>query len=209
MAVEPAINMVKNDGQSSFKPEVIGYFHPDLSSTYGKDDIAYNGKETIYRDVHAFVDRLNDMLIIYGAPTIRTNLVKCLRGRARVWYTTQLTPLKKEGLRNGAGISLWASALINKFRESPTVALNRLSGIKYTTTDAQQKQEPAEYVYEVIRRAKAAGFDQTVQQLTYTYNGLDPELRALLDEPRLTTTIDEFLDTIERKKNTWFDVYQA
>ena len=74
-AVEPTINMIKNNGQSTFKPEVVGYFHSDLSSMYGKDDIAYNGKETIYRDVHAFVDRLNDMLIICGAPTIRTNLV--------------------------------------------------------------------------------------------------------------------------------------
>lgn len=164
---EPVISSItKDDGHSTFKPEVVGYFHPDLSSTYGKDDIVYSGKETIYRDVHAFVDRLNDMVPVYGASAIRSNLVKCLRGRANAWYTTQLTPLEKEGLRNGERITLWTNALINKFRESPIIALNRLFGIKYTTSDARQRHEPADYVYEVIRRAKAAGFDQTVQQLT-------------------------------------------
>ncbi|KAI9781926.1 MAG: hypothetical protein M1816_002149 [Peltula sp. TS41687] len=94
---EPVINVIKDDGQSSFKPEVAGYFQPDLPSSDGKDDIVYSGKETIYRDVHAFVDRLSDMLPVYGAPA---------------------------------------------------------------------KHEPADYVYEITRRAKA-GFDQTIQQLTY------------------------------------------
>lgn len=167
----------------------------------------YSGKETIYRDVHAFVDRLNDMLVVYGAPAIRTNLVKCLRGRANARYTTQLTPLEKEGLRNCDEISLWTNALVHKFKESATVALTRLNSVKYTISDARQKHEPTDYVYEIVRRAKAAGFDQTIQQLTYAYNGLEPELRALLDEPREDTTIDGFIDAIERKKYAWFDVY--
>lgn len=40
---------IKDDGQSAFEPEAVGYFHPDLLSTYGKDDIFYSGNETIYR----------------------------------------------------------------------------------------------------------------------------------------------------------------
>lgn len=87
-ANEHITTVIKEDGQSAFKPEVVGYFHPDLPSTYSKHNIVYSGKETIYRGVHAFVDRLNDMLVVYGAPVIRTNLVKCLRGRASAWYTT-------------------------------------------------------------------------------------------------------------------------
>ena len=201
--------MIKDNRQSTFKPEVVGYFHPDLPSSYGKDDIIYSGKETIYRDVHAFVDRLNDMLAVYGPSTIRTNLVKCLRGRVSIWYFTQLTPLKKEGLRIGDGITMWTIALINKLKESATVTLTQLNGVKYTTINARQKHKPADYVYEVIRRAKSAGFSETVQQLTYAYNGLDPELRALVDESKANTTVDEFLKTIERKKHAWFDVYQA
>lgn len=64
---------------------------------------------------------------------------------------TQLTALEKEGLRNGDGITLWTSALVNKFKESPTVALTRLTALKYTASDARQKHEPADYVYKFIR----------------------------------------------------------
>lgn len=197
MAVQPIFNVIKDDEHVTFEPEVVDYFHTDLLSTYGKDDIVYSGKETIYCDVHAFVDRLNDMLPVYRDPVIRSNLVKCLRGRASTWYSTQLTPLEKEGLRNGDRITLCTTALINKFKESATITLTRLNSVKHTTLDAWQKHEPADYIYEIIRRAKAAGFDQTVQQLTYAYNGLEPELRALVDEPGPSTTIDEFLNAIE------------
>lgn len=93
------IQIIKEDGQSAFKREVVGYFHSDLPSTYGKDDIVYNGKEIIYRDDHTFVDRLQNMVSVYRASAIRTNLVKCLRGRASAWYPTQLTLLEKQRVR--------------------------------------------------------------------------------------------------------------
>lgn len=76
--IEPVLQVIKEDNQAVFKPEVVGYFHPDLASTYGKDNIVHNGKETMYGDIHAFVDRFKDMLPIYGSSAIRANLVKCL-----------------------------------------------------------------------------------------------------------------------------------
>lgn len=51
------------------------------------------------------------------------------------------------------------------------------------------------------------GFDQPCHQLTYAYKGLGPELQTRIDEPRTVTTVDEFLDAIERKKIAWLDVY--
>lgn len=134
------------DDNNGFKLDVVGYFHPDLPIAYSKDDMVQNGKETVYRDVHVFVDRLNDMIPVFGTPTIRLNLVKCLRGGASAWYSAQLSALEKEGLRHGDGIKNWTEHLIKKFRESPTVALIRLTRTRYTTNDARQKHEPADYV---------------------------------------------------------------
>lgn len=142
------------------------------------------------------------MLPVYEAQAICTNFVKCLRGRASAWYSTRLTTLQKDGLRGGEEINNWIDLLTKKFRESTTVALNKLTSLKYTTTDARQKHEPADYVYEIVRRAKAMGFYRTVQQLRYAYNGLDSELRAFLDDSDSETTIEHFLHGMESKKNT-------
>lgn len=146
---------------------------------------------------------------VYGALAIRANLLECLRGRASAWYSTQLTTLQKDRLRGGDGINNWIDQLTEKFRESATVALNKLTSLKYTTTDARQKHEPANYVYEIVRRAKAAGFDRTVQQLSYAYNEANSELGAFFDEPDSETNIEQLLYAIERKKNAWFDIYHT
>lgn len=98
--------------------------------------------------------------------------------------------------------------MINKFKQPPQVAVARLNSLKHTSTDARQKHEPAEYVYKVIRRAKAAGLNTTVQQLKYAYDGVEFKLRVMLDEPRIVNTIDEFLNATECKKQIWFSLYQ-
>ena len=197
-----------NNRKLAFKAEDVGYFHPDLDPAHGTDDIISNARGTIYRDVHMFTDRLRDMEPVYGGPVLRANVVRCLRGRAQVWYSTQLSDLEKEDLRAGQGVTNWTNALIRKFRESHTVALSKLQGERYTTLDARNRREPTDYVYSVVREARAASFDKESQQLTYAYNALDPELRALLDEPDEKTSVEEFLKAVERKKNAWFDIHQ-
>ena len=190
----------RDDGVNQFKPEVIGFFHPDLPSANGTSDIVHSGKEVIYRDVHAFVDRLKDMTMVYDATAIRTNLVKCLRGRAAEWYSTELPEVQKDGMRIGEGIKHWTDVFIKKFKEPASIALTCLQGTKYTLSDARQQHDPMKYIYEIMRRAKAAGMTTTHQQLTHTYNGVDPELRALLDEPEEETKIDDFIGAVEKKK---------
>ncbi|KAI9820149.1 MAG: hypothetical protein M1826_000943 [Phylliscum demangeonii] len=78
--------------------------------------------------------------------------------------------------------------------------MTRLDECRYTVADARQRQDSSDYVYEVLRRSKAAGFNQVQQQLNYAYKRFDAELKALLDEPRESTTIDEFLEAVDRKK---------
>lgn len=109
------------------------------------------------------------MELLLSGPTS----IRCLLGRANKWYTEQLDFVSKDGLRYGEAIANWAATLISAYKEPADVALARLQALKYTILDAQQKHEPDEYVYKVVRRTKAAGFSQTLQQLTYAYNGLD------------------------------------
>ena len=47
------------------------------------------GKEAVYREVHMFVDWLWDVVPIYGAHILRSNVVECLRGRASMWSSTE------------------------------------------------------------------------------------------------------------------------
>jgi hypothetical protein len=60
-------------------------------------------------------------------------------------------------------------ALIKRFKDSPT----RLQG--RSEEDERNGRDVRSYVSSVMRHAKAAEFNGTLQQLSQSYNNLDPD----------------------------------
>jgi hypothetical protein len=42
----------------AFKPEELDFFDPELSEKYDTGDLIYSDKNTIYRNVHLFIERI-------------------------------------------------------------------------------------------------------------------------------------------------------
>ena len=57
------------------------------------------GKDTYFRSVIPFIDRIKDLAATKGHASVKANLSTALRGTALLWYTTELSDLKKIGLR--------------------------------------------------------------------------------------------------------------
>ena len=68
--------------RTSFKIEELGFFDPELPIEYGPENVIKNEKNTIYRSVHLFVQRITDMANIKGDKVISYNLSLCLRETA-------------------------------------------------------------------------------------------------------------------------------
>jgi len=66
--------------KTSFKAEELGFFDPEFPIEYGLGDVVKTGKNTIYRSVHLFVQRITDMASIKDDKVINYNLPLCLRG---------------------------------------------------------------------------------------------------------------------------------
>ena len=65
------------------------------------------GKDTIFRDVHLFVERVRDIAAVRGHGLVRQNLSTCLKGTALAWYTSKLIPDQKRLLRLGNKTEEW------------------------------------------------------------------------------------------------------
>ena len=52
--------------------------------------LEHTGKDTYFRDIFAFIDRIKDLVRVKGAYPIRNNLQLSLRGTALEWYTSEL-----------------------------------------------------------------------------------------------------------------------
>ena len=68
--------------RTSFKAEILNFFDPELPIEYGLEDVIRTSKNTIYRSVHLFVQRITDMVSIKNNKIINHNLPLYLRGTA-------------------------------------------------------------------------------------------------------------------------------
>ncbi len=68
--------------RTSFKTEELGFFDPKLPIKYGLGDVVRIGKNTIYRSVYLFVQRIIDIVSIKGDKIVSYNLSLYFRGAA-------------------------------------------------------------------------------------------------------------------------------
>jgi hypothetical protein len=146
-------------------PEEIGFFNLNLSNKFSKDDVVHCSKDTYYRDVYIFVERVSDIATIRGLELVRDNLVTCLQDSALEWYTGQLTALEKRALHYRNDIEEWKEALQNRFKRSPHTALEAMLRKTYTQEDARQQRDPQIYAQAIIQNANAAGLTGHLQQM--------------------------------------------
>ena len=193
----------------------LGFFDPlydGKSVASGAPPLEHSGKDSYFRDVHAFVDRAKEMAIIKGGKLVRENLWLSLRGTAMEWWNTELSANEKRMTRmseegnDDTGIGEWITLLHSRFKEPAHVAMDSLTKEKYTIRDAANRREPREYAQKMLRLARDAGLSQLKNQLDFIFNGIDLEIRSSdIRRPRDDTTLSSFLADIDDVKHDWWE----
>lgn len=171
-------------------------------SSVTDNPIEHAGKDTYFRDVHLFIERIKHMAAVKSADLLRNNLYICLRGTALAWYTEVLTEEQKRLVKLGSDIDKWLFALLKRFKKSPSTAMATVTKKCYTIKDARRKREPLKFAQIIIRAAKSANMP-VFSQIYLIYNGLELEFRRNLTKPTEQTTIDVFLQELENNKEIW------
>ena len=135
----------------------------------------HTGKDTYFRDVTVFIDRITNIARVKGAELLRNNLQIYLRGEALEWYTCQLSEPEKRLFTYGQNVEEWSSALLNRFGPTKASGIATLVKERYSINDAVRHREPREYTMTIIRAAKVAKLSEVHNQLDIIWNGLDVE----------------------------------
>ena len=196
-----------NSKGDKWSAQEIGYFDPhyDNKTVASGGAITHAGKDTYYRDVHSFVDRIKDMAAVKDAKQMRDNLYTCMQGRALKWWQGVVSEDQKRLVKFGEGVDEWARLLVNRFKESASEAMKTLTSTRYTFEDARRHDDPIDYALTITRAAKSTQ-SSVYNQLYLIYNGLETEFRRDLTIPTENTTMDAFLQEMETKKEIWWDL---
>ena len=192
-----------------FRASDLGFFHPDLEESYGIGDIIFSSKETIYREVYSFCRRVEDYAVIKGEDVVRANLSTCFRGAALSWWLNTLSQDEKDAMMQlQTGLRRTLTRLQDRFKISMSSALDQLTRQVYTLGDAGSRRDPASYVQSVSKYAVQAGISEEHAQATWAWNHLEVELQATIPPPTSQTTLREFTEELDNRKELWHRLNQ-
>lgn len=121
-----------------WNPGDIGFFDPNYEgkSAATAEALTHTEKDTYYKNVHVFVERVKEMAIILEANTVRRNLSFCLRGTVFMWHTAEFSDTTRRILTYGDGVDEWTRALVARFKPQASAATSQLLRERYIMDDA-------------------------------------------------------------------------
>jgi len=192
--------------------EEFGLFEPDLQvdDRNPPGDVITVGKDSVYRNVDAFCERIKDAISTKGPEAVRDNLHLCLRGAASRWWTFEVAEVDKLSIRgdNSAELLQWTMRLQTRFRPRMAQAVRENSELTFKVSDIRSGKRVLAYFQSKILRARAAGFGSVQGQLIQVYSGMDVQLRLHLYEPTAQTTLAEYRELLMEKEENWIEAYK-
>ena len=111
---QPALNVHQAEHlpEERFRPQDLGFFDP-LPQDAAKPSSSTDGKTT-YHNVFSFTARVRvkSQGVTSGpweSRNLATKLDQCLKGKAELWYTNEISVATRAGLKTG--IDIWCSEL--------------------------------------------------------------------------------------------------
>ena len=163
-------------------------------------------KNTYFRDVHLFIERVKNIAIIQDGQHVRDNLFTCLREFALQWYISKISIEVKQLMRYDDAIDHWTTQLLESFKESTHVFMNTIIRKLYTMKDARRRRKSKEYATKILRAVKSTELESMTNQVAIIYNELNVEFWRDLKKSINVLSIDSFLREMNEIKKIWWQL---
>lgn len=113
--------------------------------------LKHMSKNTYFRNVHLFLERAKEMMILKINELIQINLWLSLWEDVLKWWYT-LDDIEKRILKyeNNDSLDEWAQLLIKQFSQSLNMTIDSMLNEKYTLQDAFNRRESQSFAQKII-----------------------------------------------------------
>ena len=167
--------------------------------------IEHFDKNTYFRDIHIFIERIKNIAQIKDDTIVRNNLYICLRKTILTWYTSNLEKNQKRLIKLSNKMNEWIRILLKKFNQFLNIVMIIVIREKYIMKDVKCKRKLIEYAQIITRAVKFAEMS-IYNQIYLIYNDVDLKFRRNLSILLETTNMNEFLSDLDFKKEIWWEI---
>ena len=171
----------------------------DGKSAVTDELIEHTDKNTYFRDVSYFIDRIKNMTEVKKIEVVRQNLYICFRDIALVWYITIFTEDQKRLVKLNNDVDEWARVLHKRFKKSASSVMTTIIKKRYTMNNVKRKREFMKYAHIITRAAKITDMIVIVQ-IFLIFNDLNLKFRRDLSKITNNITMKTFLQNMKNNK---------
>ena len=180
-------------------------FMCDDKSSIIDNSIEHANKNTYFRDVHLFTERIKNMIIVKKNELTRQNLYICLREFVLTWYIEVLNDDQKRLMKLRNEIEKWKRMLLKRWKESFVTIITVITKKKYIMKNVRKHKKTFEFVQIIIRDAKFAMIF-VFSQIYLIYNELKLKFRRDLIKSSESITMKIFLQKLKDNKKIWWNL---
>ena len=174
----------------------------DEKSTKTEKFIKHVEKNTYFKNVYLFIEKVLNIATIHDNQLIRKNLFICFKETTFQWYTFELFFEIKQFLRYDDKINHWIFKLLKRFKKSIDISINVIFKKRYTMKNARRHRKLREYAFKILRTVKSIELKSISNQVTIIYSDLNIEFRRDLTKSITVIALKFFLKEMnDFKKN--------
>lgn len=185
----------------------LGYFDLHLDNkAHSLGEVVSVEKDVYYHNIVLFTQRIQNLVTFKGATLVKANIAMSLHGSALEWYTSELSDFNQDDLNNDPGVKSKINTLSQRFKIPTSIALGLLTDKTYSFNKVRARRSPAQYVHAIIRHSIGCNIVDVANQLSFTYQGLTPELRVFISPPAKLTKAANFICALKEKQEVWHEM---
>ena len=169
-----------------------------------KNLIIHSEKNTYYKNVHVFIERIKKMIIILKTKQIRRNLSTCLKKTVLMWHTAEFADFTRRLLIYDEGVKKWKKILLVRFKSMTAIVQNQFLYQRYLMKNARKYRKFRKYVQKIIRLVKSTEMNSKFNQFNCIYNNIDAKLRRNLHKSTKNTKINNYFIELDACKKIWW-----
>ena len=169
------------------------------------NSIEHANKNTYFRDVHLFTERIKNMIIVKKAKLTRQNLYICLRDLVLTWYIDVFNDDQKRLMKLDDEIEKWERTLLKRWKKSSITIMTMIIKERYIMKNVRKHRKFFEFAQIIIRKTKST-LMFVFFQIYLIYNDLKLKFKRDLNKSNESITMNFFLQKLKNNKKIWWNL---
>ena len=164
------------------------------------NSIEHSNKNTYFRNIHLYIERIKNMTIFKDVDVIRANLYNCMREHVLRWYIEIVNDDQKKLIKLKEDVEKWKRLLLKRWKKLSFTTLTIIIKKKYIMKNVRKHKKFFDFVEIIIREIKSIMMS-IYSQLYFIYNKLKLKFRRDLIKSTKNIIMNEFFKQFDDKKN--------